>query len=365
MPAWVWYCIRARSLWFFTPSNPTLTFGGFDGESKREMYEQLPPGSYPKTIFITYPTPFSSVESLLNANHLTFPVAVKPDVGRMGLMFRKLDSLADLQYYHEKMKADYVVQEFVPYPIEVSVFYYRFPDQHRGTITGFVRKDYLAVTGDGNSTLWQLITAYPRVRFRLEEMKLKHEENLSKIIPSGETYILSHALNLSRGGKLVSLEHEKDGRLLEFFDALSHYSGRFYFGRYDIKCGSIEDLKNGTNYSILEFNGSGAEPHHVYGTGNSLFQALKILVDHWNILFKISMTNRKKGIRPWTFKSGFDHLMKTKNHFALLRRLEFESSLTPEKVSNEIYLKPDIQVLPNSLRRYGAASQIRSNRNAD
>ena len=40
-PVWLWYCLRARSCWFFTPSNPTLTFGGFEGESKKEMYDQM------------------------------------------------------------------------------------------------------------------------------------------------------------------------------------------------------------------------------------------------------------------------------------------------------------------------------------
>ncbi|MDB5253672.1 MAG: hypothetical protein JWP27_2841, partial [Flaviaesturariibacter sp.] len=63
-PTWLGYCLRARSLWFFTPSNPTLTFGGFEGESKKEMYEQLPPGSFPRTIYIT---PGQSFETVLKA----------------------------------------------------------------------------------------------------------------------------------------------------------------------------------------------------------------------------------------------------------------------------------------------------------
>ena len=103
--------------------------------------------------------------------------------------------------------------------------------------------------------------------------------------PPGEIYILSYALNLSRGGKLVSLAHEKDDRLLKVFDELSHYTKYFYYGRYDIKCSSIEDLKEGKNFSILEYNGSGAEPHHAYGNGNTLWQAHKIFLHHWKILY--------------------------------------------------------------------------------
>src|SRR5678809_983904 len=48
---WAWYCLRARSIWFFSSSNPTLTFGGFEGESKKEMYDQLPLSSFPRTIY--------------------------------------------------------------------------------------------------------------------------------------------------------------------------------------------------------------------------------------------------------------------------------------------------------------------------
>jgi hypothetical protein len=138
LPAWFWYCLRARSFWFFTASNPTLTFGGFEGENKREMYAQLPKGSYPETLFIDWSESFFLVETKVNSRGLKFPLAVKPDVGTMGLMFRKIASWAELRQYHEKMRADYIIQEFVPYPLEVSVFYYRFPGVQKGTITGFV-----------------------------------------------------------------------------------------------------------------------------------------------------------------------------------------------------------------------------------
>lgn len=41
-PVWLWYCFKSRSFWFFTPSNPKITFGGFEGEGKKEMYDLLP-----------------------------------------------------------------------------------------------------------------------------------------------------------------------------------------------------------------------------------------------------------------------------------------------------------------------------------
>lgn len=110
MPVWAWYCLRARSCWFFTPSNPTLTFGGFEGESKKEMFDQLPPGSYPRSIYISPSLPFEELEKLVAANGFGYPFAVKPDVGMMGFMFRKIGSPARLREYHGSMPVDYIIQ---------------------------------------------------------------------------------------------------------------------------------------------------------------------------------------------------------------------------------------------------------------
>ena len=318
-PAWLWYCIRSRSLWFFTPSNPTITFGGFEGESKREMYAQLPPGTYPKSTYIPHHVSFEEAEALLLQAGISYPFAVKPDVGMMGFMFRRIENQADFKYYHQKMPADYILQDLVKYPLEVSVFYYRMPNQQSGTITGFLKKEFLQVVGDGTSTLDQLIANYPRVRFRQEEMRGKHKEHLQDVLLNGEIYYLSYALNLSRGGRMVSLAHEKDDRLLKVFDELSHYTGNFYYGRYDIKCASVEDLKQGKNYSILEYNGCGAEPHHVYGNGYTLIQAYRILLHHWKMLFEISKYNYQKGIPRWDFKRGWNFLKQAKKHFKVLK----------------------------------------------
>ena len=107
MPVWGWYCLRARSLWFFTSSNPTISFGGFEGETKREMYEQLPPGSYPKSIYITPAFSFEETERLMQESGFEYPFAVKPDAGMMGFMFRRINNAEELQAYHQKMAVDY------------------------------------------------------------------------------------------------------------------------------------------------------------------------------------------------------------------------------------------------------------------
>lgn len=323
VPLWTWHCIRSRSFWFFTPSNPSLLFGGFEGETKQAINSHLPTEKYPNTFYITALSDFKAVRQLVDSK-FKYPIAVKPNIGRMGFMFRVINNDSELRLYHEKMTFDYLIQDFVKYPLEVSVFYYRFPDKQKGVITGFVKKEFLQVIGNGSSTLLELLKNYPRIRFRLDEMKSKHREHLHLIIPEREIFYLSYALNLSRGGKLVSLANEIDDQLLKVFDDLNALSKTLYYGRYDIKCQSIKDLKQGKNFSILEYNGCGAEPHHVYGNGFTLVQACRILAQHWNVLYNISSINYKNGVCYVGFADGWKLMRACRKHFAVLRKLDSE-----------------------------------------
>jgi hypothetical protein len=152
-------------------------------------------------------------------------------------------------------------------------------------------------------------------------MKIKHCGHLDDILAKGEIYRLSQALNLSRGGKLVSLEDQKDQKLLDLFDRLSHYKGQLYFGRYDIRCASVDELKEG-KFKVLEFNGCGGEPHHVYGNGNTLWKACGILLHHWKILFEISSYNHHYGHPRWPHAKAYPFFRNALAHVRTLKRLD-------------------------------------------
>jgi hypothetical protein len=120
---WFWYCLRSRSLWFFSSSNPTITFGGLHGEGKNEMYDLLPPHLYPRTRYIMHDLPFHEVKKKIAEAGFTYPFVVKPDVGMKGILFRKIDNEEQLLKYHEKIPVEYIVQDLIELPVEVSVFY--------------------------------------------------------------------------------------------------------------------------------------------------------------------------------------------------------------------------------------------------
>jgi hypothetical protein len=153
-------------------------------------------------------------------------------------------------------------------------------------------------------------------------MKKKHEGNWQKIIPAHEKYFLSMAGNHISGAKFINLNHEINQQLCDVFDRISNEAGQFYFGRYDLKCTSLEDLKAGKNIQILEFNGAGAAITHVFDRNMSYVAALKEIVRHWRHLYRIGKINHKRGVPYWSFMKGYRFMKKTKKNFRRLSAID-------------------------------------------
>jgi len=325
-PMWLWYMIRSRAVWFFTPSNPKLTFGGLDGEPKKEMHDLLPPELCPDFFNVKPSDDFSQVEEKLKAAGISYPLIVKPEVGGQGILFRKIENEAHLKEYHSKIPVEYFIQEFIEYPMEVSLFYYRYPNERKGAITGFLQKVPMRVTGDGLHNLGELLLKNVKTKKRLAELKQKHEINFNKVIPAGEVYILSHAGNHNRGAEFFDLSAEINDDLVNLLDKISLRIDDFFYGRYDIMCNSIEELKQGKNFVILEYNGCGAEPNHFYDTGYTLIGAWKEILKHWKILFEISRYNNRQGVAYWPLLEGLRFRRQTKKYYNLINKADKEIS---------------------------------------
>lgn len=286
------------------------------------MYQQLPKHLYPETLHITAGTSYEKVIEILEASEIRYPLIVKPEVGMQGILFRKIDAESELQKYHHTVPADYVIQAFVDLPLEFSIFHIRYPDADRGKITGFLLKEYMSVVGDGHTSLLELIKSHPKAQYRMQEMRAKHGACFQMILGKGEKYVLSIAGNHNRGAKFVNLHKEIDEKLLTVIDRISIEAGSFYYGRYDIKSSSVEDLKEGRNISILEFNGTGAEPNHIYDCSMPYLTALREIAFHWKEMFNIGRINRKRGYEYWSFMKGYRFLKKSAKFFDNLRSYE-------------------------------------------
>ncbi|MEO6219917.1 MAG: hypothetical protein ABIO81_05780, partial [Ginsengibacter sp.] len=283
-----------------------------------EMHDLLPSYLCPAFFNVSPSEDFQKVLENLPINKIHFPLIVKPEVGGQGILFRKIDTTEQLKNYHEKVPVEYFIQELIHLPLEVSIFYYRHPKEARGTISGFLQKVPLQVIGDGKHTLEELILMNSKSKKRIDELRQKHEKNLAMVLSEDEKYMLSFAANHNRGASFIDLKHEIDDRLIHLLDIIS-VENDFFYGRYDIMCNSIEELKVGKNFVILEYNGCGAEPNHFYDTGYTLLKAWKEILKHWSVLYHICRYNYKKGIKYWPLMKGIQFRLATKKHYKIIQ----------------------------------------------
>jgi len=318
---WIWLAIKARSLFFFSASNPGIKYGGMLGESKIKILDKIKAELKPKTLFIIDRTPSDKVLKHINNNALNYPLIFKPDVGERGTNVEKINNSEEAIHYVEKAEFDFLIQEYIDYPIELGVFYYRYPNRASGRISSIVIKEMLNVEGDGKSTLRELILQKPRAKLRLKSLEFSHQALMNNIIPEGEKLVLEPIGNHCRGTAFLNGNHLINRTLVKTFDKIALDIEGFYFGRFDLKCHSIEDLYQG-KVKIMELNGAGSEPAHIYHPGAPISKAYAALFQHMRTLLKISVMNKNLGVNYMSFKDGL-HVIK---QMAILKKLGLVSS---------------------------------------
>ena len=316
---WVWLCLRARSFFFFNTSNPSIRNGGFLMESKKQIYDLLPRQYYPGTIFFT---PGISTDRLLQEvqdRGFQFPLVGKPDIGMKGLSVKKLHDKDELLDYAAGSQVNFLIQQFISYENEVGIFYYRFPNKRRGCISGIVKKEFLTVEGDGESTITELLRKDKRFVLQIPTLKKLYGLELKRILRKGEPRILVPYGNHVRGAKFIDISHLVDDELTNAIDNICKQVPGFYFGRLDIKFNSWEELKHAKNFSIIELNGAGSEPTHMYDPKHSIFYAWKEIIRHWNILWKISLINHRRFQLPFMkVSSGLEMFKQNKAYVKII-----------------------------------------------
>lgn len=269
--------------------------GGMFGESKYDILRKIPATLKPKTIVIDRDATPKIVMDEMMANGYRFPVIFKPDLGERGLMVKRVNNEGDIVQYLKKVKVRFLVQELVDLPLEFGVFYSRRPSEAKGKVTSVVMKEMLFVIGDGKATLRDLILKKPRAKLQFEKLKETYQNRLDEIIPGGKKVELVSIGNHALGTKFLNGNHLITDKLSATFDSISKSIDGFYFGRYDLRCASVEDLENGI-IKIVELNGCGAEPAHIYDPSFRILRAFQVLHRHWRTIFEISRENHKRGI---------------------------------------------------------------------
>lgn len=307
-PVWLYYALRCRDLFFFCNTNPGIPFGGLTLESKYDIYRQMDPGSYPKTVLARDPLKTTELGDRLREHRLSFPLILKPDVGLKALGVYKIRDVEELHRTLPKFKGPVLVQEFISQPLEVGVFYVRMPWQYKGRITGIVSKDFLKVVGDGRRNLEQLIMAVPRARMQLRRLRKEWGDRLLEVPEQGVEVTLVPFGSHTRGALFQDRSVYITDELTAYVDHVAKGVYEFYFGRLDIKFDRWIDLARGRNLKVIEINGAGSEPTHIYDPGHSIFFAWREILRHWRYMYEISRYHRRHGYTPLSWKQGWQML---------------------------------------------------------
>jgi hypothetical protein len=320
-PAWtvyaipvIYYCylaLRSRAFFFFPPVNPGIETGGMFFESKWEIFKIIPPQFLPKTILIKENSEWPDIKKAYAELGIAFPMIAKPDRGERGQGVKKILDEESLRSYLVEHPVDIIIQEYIDLPLELSVFYIRHPQEKKGQITSLTKKELLHVTGNGKQSLLELIAAKDRAFLQWEVLKKESTLDLAKIPAEAERVLLVPYGNHSRGAMFLNAEADIDDKLLQVFDDISKSIPGFYHGRFDIRCQSMELLKQNKAWKIMELNGAGAEPAHIYDPHFSFFEGQKTIIRHFKKMYEISRYNHQLG-----------HAYMTFSEFKSLRKLE-------------------------------------------
>lgn len=281
----------------------------------------MPPALYPPTIYFNSGDNGEFVISKLKEAGFDYPLIGKPDIGGRGRGVKILHTDEDVIEYCKTAIVEFHIQKFVPFKNETGIFYYRYPGSAKGKLSGIVRKEFLSVTGDGRTSIRELLKKEQRSFLHLHNLEEMYGDYLDSILETGEEKIMVPYGNHARGAKFLDDSHLIDEQLTNVIDNACQQVKDFYYGRLDVRYNTWEELKQGKNFCIIEVNGAGSEPTHMYDPKHSLFFAWKEIIRHWILLWRISRMNHHKGHKYLSFKEGVDMFRYDKEHSKKLAQM--------------------------------------------
>ncbi len=306
LPYAFYLAAKAKHSAFFSAVNPSIKSSGNGTESKYQTLQLVPEKFKPKSVLHTYNSNLEDTFLAIKKEGITYPLIAKPDIGFRGLLVQKINSEKELRTYLEKYIINIIIQEYVSCKNESGIFYHRNPNEQKGTISSITLKKFLCVTGNGISTLEQLILLDVRAKLYFSLLLEIHKEKLKTIPKNNQIIQLSVIGNHSKGTQFINGNHLISKKLEQTFDALSHQIPGWFYGRVDLKYNDFSEVENGNNFKIIEINGIISEPTHIYDAQNSsYFTALKSIRTHWKLLYQISKTNHEEHQIPYKSSKKF------------------------------------------------------------
>lgn len=326
----LWLSLRYGGLTLPTITDPLFDAGGFVGESKSQILEQIPESlsdyTCPHIAIVKEADDEVSIERAYNQalegiekKNIGFKCVIKPDIGERGIGVQIAYTKEDIKNYIQSYPVGekIVIQKIADYPHEAGLFYIRHPDQEEGQIFSLTLKYFPYVVGDGKSTLEELILADPRAGILSHIYLPRHKENLDMVLAEGQEYRIAFAGSHSRGTIFKNGNPFITDKMTKNWDKLCKEIPEFYFGRFDVRFNSLDDLENLNNIKIIEINGASAEATHIWDSHTSLREAYSVLMKQYKHMVEIGYKNKKRGFKPMKLREVLKLINKNKELSAI------------------------------------------------
>lgn len=306
---WIVNSFKYRSVTLPALANPRIDAGGICGESKNDILRLAGPFARPWIADFAALTTAGHVdandlaiaEAAMRDAGIRYPAVAKPDMSCNGVGVRIVENATALRNY----LADFPratrlqLQKLVTYEGEAGIFYIRRPGEATGRITSVTLKFPPTVTGDGKHSIRALIAANPRLnavsRLLLKSLGPKADQ----VPPAGKSVRLVFVGNHCRGSTFQDGMSIVTPALSAKIDAIAQDIPDLYFSRMDLRYSSLDDLREGKNFQIIEINGSGSEATHIWDPAMTLRRAYATQFFHYGESFKIGAAIRTaRGLRP-------------------------------------------------------------------
>ena len=230
------------------------------------------------------------VRQFMAKKGLSYPIIAKPCRGHVGIGVRKIESETELATFLGTIPVDYIIQEFCDYPHEYGVFYCKVPGEAQGKVVSLTQKILPQVVGDGVSSVRQLVNADNRFRNNRKAL-LNHARNLDTVPEKGNVWQVIVQGSHTYGSIFRDKNSLIDENMHRWMNELCAGVDGFHYGRFDMKVRNEASLRTGNGVKLVEVNGCGSDPVHVYDDRHPLGFAAREFYRFYDLIYKIAKIN--------------------------------------------------------------------------
>ena len=250
----------------------------------------------PKNALIQLSDSMEDMQSIIEKAGMQFPLVLKPVVGCRGLMVEKVNTLEEANEHILRFPTNFLMEEFIDYPVEAAVLYWKNPETGKSGIQSVAGKAFLTVIGDGRQAVECLLKQNPRGILQIKRLEKEKPELLKYIPLSGEKVLVEPIGNHCRGTQFLNYNNLITTEMVAAFDKIQADLPGCYVFRLDLKTPSVSDLQAGRNIKILEINGVGSDPAHIYDPNIPFFEIWAAYIRLWKKIFEISTALHRSGV---------------------------------------------------------------------